>query len=201
NRRALERRDDANLAGQRRQRPLARRVEKAFALQAFLELIEGKLQRAEPVRLEVLAHELVLALGLVHRDAAPCDDAKTVGRLELQIPERGSKDHGSYLRRAVLQREVEVPGVPDAAVRELAFDPDLRELLLEQVPDLNRELGDREDATRGQRWRVGDRPPAIGRWLSADGRLFRLLLFFKRKIEQVGHRPDPRAPAVRRRSG
>ena len=74
-RRAFERRDDPDFSRQRGQRPLPGGVEQPFALQALLELIEGELQRPESVRLEVLAHELILALGLVDRDPAARDDA------------------------------------------------------------------------------------------------------------------------------
>jgi hypothetical protein len=34
-------------------------------------------------------------------------------------------------------------GIPDPAVRQLAFDPDLANLLLERIADANREIGDR----------------------------------------------------------
>ena len=43
---------------------------------------------------------------------------------------------------AILQREVEVAGVPEAAVRELALDPDLEELGFEQIADADGQLGD-----------------------------------------------------------
>ena len=85
---AVERRDDADLARQRRQRPLARLVEQPFGLQPLLQLLEGELQRAEPLRLEVLADDLVLALRLVDRHAAARDDAQAVRRLELQVAQR-----------------------------------------------------------------------------------------------------------------
>ena len=62
NRRAVERRDDADLAGQGGQRPLARRVEESFRVQPLLQLIERELQRAEAVRLQVLADDLVFPL-------------------------------------------------------------------------------------------------------------------------------------------
>ena len=133
NRRAVERCDDADLAGQRRQRPLARGVEQPFCLQPLLQLIEGELQRAEPVRLQVLADELILALRLVHRDASARHDAQAVGRLELQIAQRGPENDAANLRAGVLQGEVQMPGVPDPAVGELAFDPDFEELGFEQV--------------------------------------------------------------------
>ena len=80
-RRAVERRDDADLARQRRQRPLARRVEQPFGLQPLLQLIERELQRAETVRLEVLADELVFALRLV--------DARRVPRATTRRPSAG----------------------------------------------------------------------------------------------------------------
>ena len=127
-RRAVERGDDADLARQRRQRPLARGVEQPFGLQPLLQLIEGELQRAEPLRLEVLADELIFALGLVDRDAAARDDVQAVVRLELQVAQRRAEHHALDLRAGVLQREVQVAGVPDAAVRELALDPDFEEL-------------------------------------------------------------------------
>ena len=65
NRRAVERGHDADLAGQRGQRTLARRVEQPLVLQPLLQLIERELQRAEAVGLEVLADQLILALRLV----------------------------------------------------------------------------------------------------------------------------------------
>ena len=67
---AVERGHDADLARQRGQRPLARRVEQPFGLQPLLQLIERELQRAETLRLQVLADELILALRLVDRQLA-----------------------------------------------------------------------------------------------------------------------------------
>ena len=67
-------------------------------LQPLLQLFEGELQRAEALRLEVLADELILALGLVDRDAAARDDAQAVGRLELQVAQRRPEDDAADLR-------------------------------------------------------------------------------------------------------
>ena len=83
--RAVERRDDADLARQRRQRALAALVEQPFACEPLLELIERELQRAEALGLEVLADDLILALRVVDADAAARDDAQSVLRLEAQI--------------------------------------------------------------------------------------------------------------------
>src|SRR5262249_32167478 len=144
---AVERGDDADLARERRQRALARGVEQSFVLQPLLQLVEGELQGAEPMRLEMLAHQLVLALRLVDPHAPPRDRPQAVRRLELEIAQRRAEDDRSDLRRAALQGEIEMSGVPDAAVGELAFDPDFTKRLLEQVAHLNGELGDGEDAS------------------------------------------------------
>ena len=59
-------------------------VEQPFGLQPLLQLLERELQRAEPLRLEVLADELIFALRLVDRDPSARDDAQAVGRLEFR---------------------------------------------------------------------------------------------------------------------
>ena len=127
------------------------------------------------------ADELVLGLRLVHRDTPARDDAQAVSRLEFEISKRRPKDDAANLRRRVLQREVQMTGVPQAAVRQLPFDPDLEELAFEQIADADRELGDREHAARRHRCRRPFR--------------FRLrLLVFKRQIEQIRHRSGSRNP-------
>ena len=142
NRRAVERRDDADLARERRERPLPRRVEQPFRLQLLFQLLEGELQRAEAVRLEMLADQLIFALRLVDGYAAARDDAQSVGRLEFEVAQRRPENHRADLRGAVLEREIQVAGVPHAAVRELAFDPHLEELGLEQIANADGQLGD-----------------------------------------------------------
>ena len=118
----------------------ARRVEQPFRLQPLLQLLERELQRAETLRLEVLADELIFALRLVHRDASARDDAQAVRRLELQIAERRAENDAADLRRAVLQREIQMPGVPDAAVRELALDPDFEQTRIRAGRELARSV-------------------------------------------------------------
>ena len=77
-----------------------------------------------PCGSQVLADELILALRLVDAEPAAGDDAQAVLGLELEVAHGGAEHHRLDLRAAVLQREVQVPGVPDPAVRDLAFDPD-----------------------------------------------------------------------------
>ena len=91
--RAVERRDDADAARQDRQRALARRVEQALGLQPALQLLEGGLQRAEAVRLERVADDLILALGFVDAEPAARDHAHAVFGRELQRPRRHAEHH------------------------------------------------------------------------------------------------------------
>ncbi len=97
---AVERGDDADLAGQGRQRTLARLVEEAFGREPLLQLVEGELQRAEAFRLEVLADDLILALRVVDADAPARDDAQAVLRLEAKQPQRRAEHHALDLGRA-----------------------------------------------------------------------------------------------------
>ena len=59
-------------AGSGRLRP----VEQPFVLKPLLQLIERELQRAQAVRLQVLADQLVFAFRLVDRDAPAGDHAR-----------------------------------------------------------------------------------------------------------------------------
>ena len=71
---AVQGRDDADLARQGRQRPCRAASKSPFLLQAFLQLFKRHLERAQALRLQVLADDLILALRLVHRDPAADDD-------------------------------------------------------------------------------------------------------------------------------
>src|SRR6185312_10514492 len=135
NRGAVERRDDADLARQRRQRALLRRIEQALRLQPLLQLLERELERAESLRLEMLADDLILALRLVDGDLPARHDPKAVDRLELEVAQGRAEHQPFEQRRGVFQREVEMSGVPDPDAGEFALDPDLEESLLEKIAD------------------------------------------------------------------
>src|SRR6185503_17361271 len=164
--------DDANLPWQRRQRPFAGGLEESFRLESLLHLVERQLQRAESLRLQMLADDLVLAFGLVHGNLAAGDDAKAVGGLEFEVAQRRSKHEAAYLRGRVFQREEKVSGVPDLAVRQFAFDPDLEEITLEAIANLDGEVGHAQHAPRrnGRRRGLGLR-----------------LVFLERQVEEVRH--------------
>ena len=93
NRRAVERGDHADLPRQHRQRPLARLIEQPFGGEPPLQLLERQLQRAQPARLERLADDLILALGVVDAHAAARDDVLAVLDLELEEPRRRAEHH------------------------------------------------------------------------------------------------------------
>ena len=145
---AVERGDDADLARQRRQRTLAPWIEESLALQPFLQLIEGQLPRAQALRLQMLADDLILALRVVDGDAPARHHAEAVFDLEAQIADVRAEHHRFDLRAGVLQREVDVSGLGDEAVRDLTLDPDLEESLLERLANPLGELRDGEDTTR-----------------------------------------------------
>ena len=115
----------------------------------------------KPMRLHVLADQLVLALGLVDADAAARHHVQAVLGLELQVAQRRAEHHALHLRAGVLQREVEVPRVPGAAVRDLAFDPDLREGFLDHAAQPCRELGHRQHGSPATGGRDGSRRTTV----------------------------------------
>src|SRR5437763_7433596 len=179
NRGAVERRHDANLARQRRQGAFPRRVEQAFLLQTLFQLFECELQRTESLRFEMLADKLIFALRFIDRNLAARDDARAVGRFEFEVPQRGLEHEAAQLRAIVLQREVQMTGVPHAAVGQFTFDPHLEQLGFEQSADLDRQVSDGENATDGRRCcRLG----------------LRLSVFFKKWIEQIRHYLLARCP-------
>jgi hypothetical protein len=172
-RRAVERGHDPDPPRQGGQRALSLRIEQPFGLQPLLQLLERQLQRAQAVRLHVLADDLVFTFRLVDAETAARDDVQTVFGLEAQIAHRRPEHDGLDLRAAILQREIHVPGIPHLAVRDLPLEPDLAELRLDQRADAGRQLADRIDATfeagRGGR------------------RILRRGFVLIRDVEEIGH--------------
>ncbi len=60
-------------------------LEQPLGLQLLLQLLERELQRADALRLQVLADDLVLALGVVDAEPAARDDVQAVLRLEPEV--------------------------------------------------------------------------------------------------------------------
>ena len=81
--------DDADGAREGRQRPLARGIEEPFGLELALELLEGELERAEPLGLHQLDDELVLAARGVDVEAAEGQHLQAVLELEAARGGRG----------------------------------------------------------------------------------------------------------------
>src|SRR4030095_3115328 len=108
-----------------------------------------------------------------------------------------AEHHDLDLRLAVFQCEVEMSSVPQAAVRDLALDPDVAEPGLERAADRRGQLRDRENVALGD---AGLPVPEIlvrgirGLWIAGRGifdlwivdpRIFDLWIFLERLREQV----------------
>ena len=140
--------DDADGAGKGGQRALAFGVEEAFGLEPLLELLEGELQRAGADGLHGFGDELHLAALLVDADAAADQDVQAVFRAEAQQHGLAAEEHDGKLRVGVLEGEVDVAGGRGAEVGDLALDPDVAVLLLDQFADLADQFAHRPDAAR-----------------------------------------------------
>lgn|SRR5665213_902590 len=102
--------DNADRARIRRQRPLARCVEKAFAFEALLELFKGKLQRARPDGFHGFGDELELAALFVNADATANKDVQAVFWPKTEQHGLAAKEHDGKLSVGVLKREVDMAG-------------------------------------------------------------------------------------------
>src|SRR6186713_2553478 len=85
-----------------------------------------------------------------------------------------------------------MPGVPEPAVRELALNPDLEELALQQIADANRDFGDGVDASSIRGRRGGGLLERRGHPIGLCGDYFgwRSALLVRRPDLQVGRLVD-----------
>src|SRR5690349_4038893 len=72
---------------------------------------------------------------------------QSVLRLELQRADVRLEHHRFYLRARILQREVEVAGVPETTVGNLCFDPDFGVRIFQNAADVRSEISDAEDGS------------------------------------------------------
>src|SRR5262249_39093312 len=149
--------DDGDAPGQEGQLPLASFGEEPFRLEAGLELLEGDLQRARADRLDRVADQLVLALGLVDVEVAAGHPRMAVLQLELEPPRLVAEEDGREAGVAVLQGEVEVARARHLEVRDLAAHPDVEEAPSQDALDLAGQFGDGVDALPRWRRRRGPR--------------------------------------------
>ena len=90
-----------------------------------------------------LADQLILAFGFVHAQPSARDDVEAVFRFEFEVSDGRAEHHDLDLRVAVLQREIEVSGVPQPAVRNLPLDPHVAERRFQRAANRRCEFGDR----------------------------------------------------------
>src|SRR6202035_5379938 len=79
--------------------------------------------------------DLVFAAGFVDADRAANGDVKTVLGTESQAALLLLEKDATDLGAVILEREVDVARLSFAAVGDFAFDPDIREILAEEVAD------------------------------------------------------------------
>jgi len=147
-RRARGRGDHSDPTREERQRSLARLVEQTLRGQPRFELLEGKLERSNPLRLDILHDHLIVALGLVDRHPTPADELHPVLQGEPQGTSDGPEEDRTHLARGVLQGEVGVAGGRDAQVGDLALYPDVGEGGLDVYPQEGREGRDGVERSR-----------------------------------------------------
>src|SRR5712691_6325594 len=81
-----------------------------LGLQTCFRLFERKLQRAGADRLERFDNQLILALGLVHTDAAARAHLQAVFGTKAYALVAAAIARGAHLRELVFQSEVPMPG-------------------------------------------------------------------------------------------
>ena len=133
--------DDADGARECGQRALARGVEEAFGLEAFLELLKGELERAGANGLQGFGDELHLAALVVDADAAASEDVLAVFRAEAEQRGLAAEEDDGKLGVGVLQGEVNVAGGRGAQVGDFALDPNVGVLGFDDLADVRRRAG------------------------------------------------------------
>ncbi len=144
--RAARRGDDADAPRKARQRPLALGREQPLGGQLLLELLEGQLQRAQPLRLQQLHQQLVFAAGLVDVDAAARQHRQAVLRLEFPVAVGGAEGHAAHLGVLLLQGEVVMAAGRQLQAGDFARHPDFLERAIEHRADGRVQLRNGEDA-------------------------------------------------------
>ena len=128
---------------------LAGGIEEALGLKLALERLEPGLEFADAGALDPLDDDLELAAGFV--DAGLGEDADFHAVLHhLRARPFACTEHAALdLRAIVLEREIPVAAGLFLQVRDLAFDPELAELDLQQVLHPPHQLGDGEGLRGG----------------------------------------------------
>src|SRR4029077_5307349 len=99
---AARRSDQADAAGEKRQRFLALSGKEALGFEALLELLEGELQRAKSNGLNILDINLVFAARFIDADGAAYRDVQTVFGAKLHGAELILETDAADLRALVL---------------------------------------------------------------------------------------------------
>ena len=143
---AARRGDDPDAPREARQRTFSFGREEALGGEFLLELLEGQLQRAQPLGFQQFDQELVLAAGFVDIDAAARQHGEPVLRLEFPEAVGGAEGHRLHLGIAFLQGEVVVAAGGEFEAGDFAGHRNIGELAVENRADGAVEFADAEDA-------------------------------------------------------
>ena len=99
-----------------------------FGVEAFLQLLEGQLQRAEADRLDAFDINLIFAARFVDADGAAHGDVQAVFRAELHGAQLRFEADAANLRAFIFQRAVDVAGLRFAAIGNFALHQDVGEI-------------------------------------------------------------------------
>src|SRR5450755_3907414 len=119
----LRRRHDADASRQGRDRLPALGGKQAFGFEFRLELLEGQLQGAGTLGLEVLGGNLELAAVFIYGHATADNHLQAIGRPEAEQARRRTEHHYTNLRIAIFEGEVKMAGIRSAEIGDLTFHP------------------------------------------------------------------------------
>src|SRR5579864_4136230 len=144
-RRALRRRHDPDASRQPRQGLLTLRIKKSFGCERLLQLLERKLQRPQSHRLDMRNVNLIFAPWLVDANRSAHCDVQSILGAEFQAAHLIAKAHTADLRLFVLQREIQMPRLRRAKIRDFTLDPQVAKFVFEQIAYTQIQLADAPD--------------------------------------------------------
>jgi len=127
------------------------------------------LQRAEAYRFEVFDINLIFAAGFVDADGAAHGHLQAVFGAELDAALLLFEEDAADLGAIVFQREVDVARLRFAAIGDFAYDPDVGEILGQEVADASGKLTDSENAARRLEVELELSSHGLNRQFSVDG--------------------------------
>src|SRR5581483_9643792 len=138
--------DNADAPRKARQIAFAGAVEQTFGRQLLFELLERELQNAITLRFEKFDEQLILTASLIDVETPAGQDGQAILRLDFPIAMRGAEGHAADLGVALLKREIVMAASGVLEAGNLAGNPEVLKLGIEDSADGRVQLADGEDA-------------------------------------------------------